>query len=659
MNILVTINEEYIEQLNILLNSIKYSNPKEQFDIYILHNNLTDKDIERTSIGLDNDRFNINSIKISKNEIDFLPIYSKRYPIEIYFRIFAAKYLPKDLDRILYLDSDTLVINDLSELYNIDFEEKYFVAATHIKKVLHKFNEIRLDIKEDEAYINTGVLLMNLKALRGLPIEQDIHTFIKKYKKKLILPDQDIISSLYGDKIKLVDELKYNFGEKDWKLYNFYNPQHQINLKWICKNTVIIHYYGKNKPWLKEYKGRLGYFYRKIEKRVKIYKAKKVLILSCGTGGGHNSAALAVKNKLEEKGIETDFIEYLDIINPKIKNSVNKLYLKSTQNEGKVFKVVYRLGELYQKTNLKSPVYQLNSLNKKRLYKYIKTNQYDYIVTTHLFAAQALTAIKKDYSIHFIAIATDYVCIPFWEETNPDYFIIPSKDLEKDFEQKGIDHKKIVPLGIPVNSEFNDKYDKEIIKKELNFRIDKKYILILTGSMGFGNVQEMLKKLLENIDDVTFIISCGNNIELLHNLQNKYKMNKQVLAIPFTNEISKYMKSSDIILTKPGGLTTTEVATIRKPCIHTMPIPGCENYNAEFFSKRNMSVKCNTIDEVIYNTKDLLKNNTKQEEMIQKQKQYINENACDEIAEFIKKEMYKTRGGYERRSSRNNRARRK
>ena len=258
MNILVTINEEYIEQLNILLNSIKYSNPKEQFDIYILHNNLTDKDIERTSIGLDNDRFNINSIKISKNEIDFLPIYSKRYPIEIYFRIFAAKYLPKDLDRILYLDSDTLVINDLSELYNIDFEEKYFVAATHIKKVLHKFNEIRLDIKEDEAYINTGVLLMNLKALRGLPIEQDIHTFIKKYKKKLILPDQDIISSLYGDKIKLVDELKYNFGEKDWKLYNFYNPQHQINLKWICKNTVIIHYYGKNKPWLKEYKGRIN-----------------------------------------------------------------------------------------------------------------------------------------------------------------------------------------------------------------------------------------------------------------------------------------------------------------------------------------------------------------------------------------------------------------
>ena len=78
--------------------------------------------------------------------------------MKIYFRIFAAKYLPKDIDRVLYLDADTLVINKLDELYNMDFEGNYFIAATHVRKMLHKFNEIRLGIEKDEPYINTGVL---------------------------------------------------------------------------------------------------------------------------------------------------------------------------------------------------------------------------------------------------------------------------------------------------------------------------------------------------------------------------------------------------------------------------------------------------------------------------------------------------------------------
>ena len=134
----------------------------------------------------------------------------------------------------------------------------------------------------------------------------------------------------------------------------------------------------------------------------------KVLILSCGTGGGHNSAALAVQENLKEKRITADFIEYLDIINKRVKNGVNNLYVKSTKMNGKIFKQVYRLGELYSRTNLVSPVYGLNRLNKKKLYKYIQENGYNYIITTHLFAALGLTAIKKEYPIHFVAIATDY-----------------------------------------------------------------------------------------------------------------------------------------------------------------------------------------------------------------------------------------------------------
>lgn len=364
----------------------------------------------------------------------------------------------------------------------------------------------------------------------------------------------------------------------------------------------------------------------------------KVLILSCGTGGGHNSAALAIQKNLNEKGIQADFIEYLSIINPKIKNEINKLYIKSTKGSGKVFNTVYHLGELYQKTKWKSPVYGLNRLNRKKLYQYIIKGKYDYVVTTHLFAAEALTSVKKEYPIHFIAVATDYVSIPFWEETDPDYFIIPNKELEQDFVNKGIDKNKLLPLGIPVAKEYTQMYEESESKKKLNLEENKKYILILTGSMGFGNVIQMTKELIKQIEDIIFIISCGNNTKLLKNLKEIYKNNDRIIPIPYTDRLNEYMKSSEIILSKPGGLTTTEIAMLNKPFIHTMPIPGCENYNANFFSKRKMSIKCDNIKQIVKSTRELLENKELQNEMKKNQMKYINKNVCDDISDFIIKE---------------------
>ena len=268
MNLLFAINKGYVEQLNILLTSIQYSNNEENFDVYVLHKNLNKNDKEYIEQGLENN-IRINYIKIPKSEIDNFPVYEKRYPVEIYFRLYASKYLPQHIDKILYLDADIVVINKLNELYNMDFEDKYYIAATHIRKLLHKFNEIRLNIKEDEPYINTGVLLINLSELRKIDIEHKVIRFINKNKNKLMLPDQDIISGIFGNKIKLIDGLKYNLGDRDLRKYNLNNPNNKITLRWICKNTVIIHYYGRNKPWKENYIGKLGVFYNKF-RRIKM-----------------------------------------------------------------------------------------------------------------------------------------------------------------------------------------------------------------------------------------------------------------------------------------------------------------------------------------------------------------------------------------------------
>ena len=102
MNLLFAINKGYVEQLNILLTSIQYSNNEENFDVYVLHKNLNKNDKEYIEQGLENN-IRINYIKIPKSEIDNFPVYEKRYPVEIYFRLYASKYLPQHIDKILYL----------------------------------------------------------------------------------------------------------------------------------------------------------------------------------------------------------------------------------------------------------------------------------------------------------------------------------------------------------------------------------------------------------------------------------------------------------------------------------------------------------------------------------------------------------------------------
>ena len=633
MNILLTINKKYVKLVNILLNSIQLSNKDTKFDVYILHRELDIEDKNIIESGLDLNKFNIKMIKIDEEEVKNFPQYQKRYPKEIYFRLFATKYLPENIDKILYLDSDTLVINKLDELYNMDFEGNFYIATTHVKKILRKINEVRLRIDDDVPYINTGVLLINLKELRKIDVQKEVCEFVENNSKKLMLPDQDIITALYGNKIKIVDALRYNLGDRDLNLYNLNHIKNPIGLKWVKENTVIIHYYGRNKPWNKNYRGKLGVFYYRLERILR--GTGKVLILSCGTGGGHNSAAKAILEELLSQGLEADFMEYLEIINTNLKNKVNEIYLKSTNNEGKTFKVAYKLGEIYQKTNIKSPVYGLNQLNKNKLYDYIKRNGYEYIITTHLFAAQALTAIKKEHRINFTAVATDYVCIPFWRETNPDFMITPSDELKSSFIDQGVKENKLIPLGIPVKRAYSEDYDINECKKKVGLDINKRYVLLLTGSMGFGNVEEIVDELKNNINRINLIVACGTNKELYEKLNKK----DNVIALEFTENIDLYMKSSDIILSKPGGLTTTEIAVLGKPFIHTMPIPGCENYNANFFESHKMSLKCMNIPEIVESTKLLLENKDLCMELVENQRKYMNRNSCRDLVNLIKKEI--------------------
>ena len=138
---------------------------------------------------------------------------SDRYPESIYYRLLAQNYLPKDLDKVLYLDADILCINDLQPLYELPLEDHLYAAASHSKltEVTTVINKVRLKNYESEGYFNSGVLLMNLTQLRQEVKEKEIAAFIQKNQLNLFLPDQDILNGLYGDRILGIPDQLYNY----------------------------------------------------------------------------------------------------------------------------------------------------------------------------------------------------------------------------------------------------------------------------------------------------------------------------------------------------------------------------------------------------------------------------------------------------------------
>ena len=133
-----------------------------------------------------------------------------------------------------------------------------------MKEFLTKINQVRLGVDEEVPYINTGVMVMNLTALReDLSIDQIKETAQKKMHT-FLLPDQDLLTVMHGERIKLVDTMRYNLSDRMLAYHNA-NPKNQtINLQWVRENAVIIHYFGKNKPWKSSYIGILDIFYKEL-----------------------------------------------------------------------------------------------------------------------------------------------------------------------------------------------------------------------------------------------------------------------------------------------------------------------------------------------------------------------------------------------------------
>lgn len=372
----------------------------------------------------------------------------------------------------------------------------------------------------------------------------------------------------------------------------------------------------------------------------------KILILSCNTGEGHNSCAKALQIAMQRRGISCEIQDTLALVSEGLSQRVGDAYLFSTR--GSLFEFVYKFGG-FVSDNIdarQSLIYGANKLYAKKLYDYIKMHHFDVVVCVHLFPAEAITALKRNMQLDIPSyfIMTDYTCIPFLQETNLDYYIIPHEHLIEEFVEKGLPREKILPIGIPVDEKkFSTRLPKPKARAQFmhsisnsNLYSEGHWYLVMSGSMGYGNVEQLIELLLQDIrPEDSIVCVCGRNEELLHSLQEQFADQRQLCLIGFTNQVSVLMDAADVVFTKPGGITSTEAMVKNIPIVHTHPIPGLENHNAHFFHQHGMSYFTTDIQQQVAVAKRLCKDTHYRKQMLRNQRANTNPHCSDDVINLI------------------------
>lgn len=369
----------------------------------------------------------------------------------------------------------------------------------------------------------------------------------------------------------------------------------------------------------------------------------KVVILSASTGGGHMSAANALKDYIDSNGSQAVVIDAIEYISPLLNKTVTEVYEYVATKNPILWKMMYKSSN---KKSVNSIIGKTNSLISNKLIPLLKSNDPDVIVTTHPFTTEMISKLKKHKktNVPLICIMTDYAPHRTWINPYVDAYIVANENMITPMIKMDVESNKIFPFGIPVDDAFFSTQNREKLKKELNLKNNIPTILIMAGSCGLTNIEKIYNELQSIKQDFQIIIITGKNKKLYENMQNvisgkktdirdkilakisekapelkrmkfikKYqseaqsnKYHKNTQLIYFTNEVEKYMNVSDLILTKPGGLTVSEALACNLPMALYDAIPGQEEENANFLVSNNMAVKLSSSDDISKTVSELI-----------------------------------------------------
>ena len=340
----------------------------------------------------------------------------------------------------------------------------------------------------------------------------------------------------------------------------------------------------------------------------------KILIFYASYGGGHFNAANSLYKYIQDTytndNIEIEMIDVVKYVNKAIEKVTSTTYRLVSKNMPWVWGRVYEDSQKKLFTHLTS---RSNVILALKLLKLLKEKKPDIVISTHPFGSQMCSYLKKKNKVDFklATILTDFESHDQWliGHEYGDYFFVSHNKMKERLISKGISEEKILVTGIPVSNRFLQSYDKTKILSEYGFTPDKKTLLFFgKGSDGLlkSHLTETFESFVSNCSSLQIIAVTGNNNEdtklKFEEVVNNYNAHDRVKVLGFSNQIPELMHISDMVVTKPGGLTVAESLVSQLPLILINPFPGQEEENARILELTGSAIwirKSDNIDDIV------------------------------------------------------------
>ena len=371
---------------------------------------------------------------------------------------------------------------------------------------------------------------------------------------------------------------------------------------------------------------------------------RKVLLLSASAGAGHVRAAEAIekafKQRKDHDGVEVHHFDVLNYTNKLFRHLYSKAYIDLVNKMPEVPGWVYdKLDKPWKNERRRLA---LDKLNTRPFVKLLREYQPDLIVCTHFLPAEIVSWLKAKERLasRQVIIVTDFDVHAMWLVHHYERYFVALDEARVYLEALAIPPEKITVSGIPIDPVFAIKKDKQEMRAKHGLAPDRSTILLSAGGFGVGSVDALVQSLLPLQQRAQIIAICGRNEELkerLTKLAARIKPGASVLLKPFgyTREMDELMTASDLVLGKPGGLTTSEALAKGLVFVIVNPIPGQEERNSDHLLEGAAAIRCNNLPTLSYKLDRLLSDPQRFKSMQANARRMGHPNAAKEIVEQI------------------------
>jgi processive 1,2-diacylglycerol beta-glucosyltransferase len=339
----------------------------------------------------------------------------------------------------------------------------------------------------------------------------------------------------------------------------------------------------------------------------------KVLVLSASAGAGHIRAAQAVERAFQEEGgaREVRHVDTLEYTNKLFRRLYAKAYLDMVNKTPELLGWLYDyLDKPWERERRRLA---LDKLNTRPFVKMLKEYSPEVIVCTHFLPAEIVSWLKAKERItsRQAIVVTDMDVHAMWLCHHYEQYFVPLEETREHMIRLGVPAEKLTVSGIPIDPVFSVEKDKREMCRKHGLDEEVCTILVSAGGFGVGPIEHLLQSLQELRHRAQAVVICGRNEELRKRIEGlaanlPAARRVSIKPIGFTTEMDEYMAAADIVVGKPGGLTTSEALARGLVMVIVNPIPGQEERNSDHLLEEGVAIRCNNLPVLAYKIDRLL-----------------------------------------------------